>query len=108
MAVFEQGLAHSLGDAAMCLAVQDQRVDGTADIIDRGIADDLDGTRIGIDLDLADLRAVGKARDREGLVGNAGKRPLRFPRQVGGASPQAADVLLVQEASSLSLISRGS
>jgi hypothetical protein len=43
-----------------------------ADIVDRGIADNLDRTGLGIDLDLANLRAVGKARDRQGLVGNAG------------------------------------
>jgi hypothetical protein len=88
--------------------MKDHRVDRAPDIVDRGIADDLDATRLGIDFDLADLRAVGKARDRERLVGNAGERPLQVLRQVGGASPQAADVLLVQEASSLSLISRGS
>ena len=75
MAVLEQGLAHTLGDAAMGLAVHDHRVDGTPDIVDRSVADDLDGTRLGIDFDLADLRAIGKARDREGLVGHGSERP---------------------------------
>ena len=34
MAVLEQCLANTLGDAAMGLAVHDHRVDGTPDIVD--------------------------------------------------------------------------
>ena len=82
MAVLEQSLADPLGDAAMGLAVQDHRVDRATDIVDRGIADDLDGTGLGIDLDLADLRAVGKTGDGERLVGDAGERPLQILWQV--------------------------
>jgi hypothetical protein len=62
----------------MRLTVKDERIDCTAHIIYRGVADDLNLAGIGIDLDLADLRAIGKARDRERLVGNAGERPLQF------------------------------
>ena len=50
--------------AAMRLAVQDQRIDRAADIVDRGVARELDHAGLGIDLDLADMRAGGKARDR--------------------------------------------
>ena len=97
MAIFEQRLADPLGDAAMRLAVQDQRIDRAADIVDRGIADDLDLAGIGIDLDLADLRAIGKARDRQGLVGDAGKRSVQSGRQVvalhgGGGDLEEADL----------------
>ena len=69
MAVLEQCLADTLGNAAMGLAVHDHRVDGAPDIVDRRIADDLDRTGLGIDLDLADLGTVRKTRDWQGLVG---------------------------------------
>ena len=68
MALLEQCLAHALGDAAMGLAVQDHRIDRPTDIVDRGIADDLNRTRFRIDLDFANLRAVGETCDRQDLV----------------------------------------
>ena len=74
MAVLEQRLTDTLGDPAMGLAVQDHRIDGAPNIVDRGIADDLDRTGLGIDLDLADLRAVWKTRDWQGLVGYRGQK----------------------------------
>ena len=64
VAIFEQRLAGALGDAAMRLAMQDHRVDRAPDVVDSGVADDIDSTGFRIDLDLADLRAVGKACDR--------------------------------------------
>jgi hypothetical protein len=70
VAIFEQRLAGALGDAAMCLAMQDHRVDRAPDVVDSGVADDIDSAGFRIDLDLADLRAVRKARDRQRLVGN--------------------------------------
>jgi len=42
--------------------------------VDRAIADDLDGTGLGIDLDLADLRAWGSWR-RGGSDRRSGERP---------------------------------
>ena len=54
----------------MCLAMQDHRVDRAPDVVDSGVADDIDSAGFRIDLDLADLRAVRKARDRQRLVGN--------------------------------------
>ena len=42
VAVLQQRLAHALRDAAVRLAVQDQRIDRAADIVDRGVAHDLD------------------------------------------------------------------
>src|SRR5271169_5110528 len=86
MAVFEPRLADALGDPAMGLAVHDHRGDRAADIVDRGVADDLDRTRFGIDLDLADLRAVWETRD-QGLVGHCGERP---PRNSAGRSDRVA------------------
>ncbi len=64
MAVFEQGLTDTLSKPAMRLAVQDHRIDGTADIVDRGVTDDPDRTGFGVDLDLADLCPLREARDR--------------------------------------------
>jgi hypothetical protein len=50
--------------------MQDHRVDRAPDVVDSGVADDIDSAGFRIDLDLADLRAVRKARDRQRLVGN--------------------------------------
>ena len=58
----------------MGLAVQDQRVDGAADVIGRAIAHDLDGAGLGIDLDLTDRTAVGIAAGGERHVALGCKR----------------------------------
>ena len=57
-----QRLADALGDAAVGLAVQNQRIDGAADIVDRGVARDLDVAGVGVDLDLADRAAERESR----------------------------------------------
>src|ERR1700730_7889735 len=57
-ALLKQGLASALPDPAIRLAVQDQRVDGAADIVDCRVAGDLDPPGLGIDLDLADVKAM--------------------------------------------------
>ena len=43
MAMLEQGLADALGDAAVNLAVDDERIDRTPDIVDGGIIDQRHG-----------------------------------------------------------------
>ena len=82
MAVLDQGLADALGNPAMRLTMQDQRIDGAPDVVHRRVTDDLNLACFGIDLDFTDLRAVGKARDGERLVGDAGEGPLQIPWQV--------------------------
>ena len=62
----------------MRLTMQDQRIDGAPDVVHRGVTDDLNLAGFGLDLDFADLRAVGKAGDRKRLVGDAGDTPCRF------------------------------
>ena len=65
----------------MRLAVQDHRVDRAAHVVDGGIAHHVDGAGLGVDLDLADLRAVGEAGGahllgmlgREGLAAGLGR-----------------------------------
>ena len=64
MRMLPQRLADALDDAAVGLAVQDQRIDGAADVVDRGVAHDLDVAGVGIDLDLADRAAERKAGAR--------------------------------------------
>src|SRR5262249_50201460 len=50
----------ALYDPAMDLALEQERVDGAAEIVDDGVALDYDGAGIGIDLDLDDVAAVGE------------------------------------------------
>ena len=57
--LLHQRLTESLRDAAMDLAFQANRVHHRADIVDHDIADDLERTGIGVDLDLADVAAIG-------------------------------------------------
>ena len=75
MAVLEQSLTDPLGNAAVDLAVNDERVHRAPDIVDRGVADDIDSPGFRIDLDLADLRAVWKACDREAIGAGDAKSP---------------------------------
>jgi hypothetical protein len=82
VAVFEERLTDALGDTAMGLSVEDHWIDGSADIIDRDETDDLYGTGFDVYLDLADLRAEGKAGDPQSLIGDADEWPPQFLRQV--------------------------
>ena len=63
-ALLQKRLADALRHAAMGLAVDDHRVDRAADIVDGGVAHDLDGAEFRVDLDLADMAAVREGRDR--------------------------------------------
>jgi hypothetical protein len=82
IAVLKQRLADALGNSAMRLTVQDQRIDSAPNIVHRGIADDLDLACFGIYFDFADLGAIRKARDRKRLVGDAGKWTLQILWQI--------------------------
>ena len=55
----------------MHLAVHDHRIDRAPDIVDRGVAHDLHHAGLGIDLDLADMAAIGERREVHGLVADA-------------------------------------
>ena len=70
VALLPHRLADALRDAAMGLAVDDQRIDAAADVVDRGVAGDLDVAGVGIDLDLADRAAVRKHRLVHLVVGD--------------------------------------
>src|SRR5262249_61955939 len=84
--MLEQSLSDALHDAAMDLALEQQRVDDAAEIVDNRIAFDTHRTRLRIDLDLDDMAAV-----RKGLRGGhpmvRGIEPRRHSRrQPGGPS----------------------
>src|SRR5215831_9990528 len=57
--MLKDSLANALDDPAMDLALEQERVDGAAEIVDDGVALDYDGAGIGIDLDLDEFAAVG-------------------------------------------------
>ena len=89
MAVLEQRLADALGDAAVDLAVDDERVHRTPDIIDRGIIDERHLAGIRIDLDLADMRAVRVARLHHGFVASSRERSAQIFRQISALDRRA-------------------
>ena len=62
--VLAQRLADALHDAAMGLAVHQQRVDDSAEIVDERIPDHVDHTGLGVDLDFGDMAAVRESRGR--------------------------------------------
>src|SRR5215467_14315452 len=58
--MLKESLANALYDPAMDLALEKERVDGAAEIVDDGVALNYDAAGIGIDLDLSDVAAVGE------------------------------------------------
>src|SRR5215813_14399612 len=58
--MLKESLANALYDPAMDLALEQERVDGTAEIVDDGVALDYNDAGIRIDLDLDDVAAVGE------------------------------------------------
>ncbi len=67
----EQRLADALRDAAMHLAVQDERVDRLPDVVDRGVAHDFDRAGLGIDFEFADRSTGRVGRHAAGEGGGA-------------------------------------
>jgi hypothetical protein len=76
-----------LRDAAVGLAVENERIDRAADVVDRGDAHDFDDARFGIDFHFAHLAPVGKSADANGLGVRSGKRPAQ---RLGHAVPERA------------------
>ena len=77
----DQGLAGALHDAAMHLAIDDQRVDHLAGVIQRGVAGDFQLASLRIDLQLAHRCASGISRHASDEVFGRGQRTLQFCRQ---------------------------
>src|ERR1700761_5781 len=55
--MLEESLPHALGDAAMGLTMDDQRVHRPTNVIDRGVADDFDKAHFRVYLDFAYVAA---------------------------------------------------
>ena len=67
---FSEHLTEPLSDAAMDLSFDHHLVDDIAHVIDGGVADHIDLAGFGIDLDLADMAAIGKGHlGRDELLG---------------------------------------
>ena len=56
---FREGLADALGQPAMHLAFDDQRIDRLADVVDRAVVQQVHVARVGIDFEFAHHRARG-------------------------------------------------
>ncbi len=87
---FLQRLARPLGDAAAHLSRIQQWIEHPADIVDRGVPDQLQIAGFGIDLDLGNLASVRKIaliRVKFTGAGQAGHAadfpPLRRARDIG-------------------------
>src|SRR4051794_24699936 len=92
MAVLPQRLADALGDPTVGLAVQNEWIDGSADIVDRSIAHELDMAGIGIDLDLGDVRSVRESGFLEQVVGRCRKLSGELRRQVRAIGSGSGDL----------------
>ncbi len=78
--------ADPLRDAALDLALDIARVDRAADVLDRGVAQDLDLARLLVDLDVADTRrkaGAGALRIDRHFGADRPAGPSRFERDVG-------------------------
>ena len=83
---------------AVGLAVQDHRIDRAADVVDRGIAHDLDRAGVGLDLDLADRAAVGIAAVGEMLIALGRERPAQVVVEIVERLRRARDLEHVERA----------
>ena len=83
--VLEKRAAQALHDGADALAVQRQRIDDAADVLDRDIIDQLDLSGLGIDRHIGGVRAIriGPLVARESAVG---AKPGEFFQVDGGAA----------------------
>src|SRR6266480_1150896 len=86
--MLKESLANALYDPAMNLALEQERVDGAAEIVDDRIALDRDDAGVGIDLDLGDVAAVGirlgGGRSRRGRIEarlHSGRNTFRIARR---------------------------
>src|SRR3984885_15225 len=75
-----QRLADALCNPAVGLAVHHHRIDGAADVVDRGVTRKLKRAGLRIDLDLANMRPARKAELPECLVATAIKRSAQVER----------------------------
>ena len=90
--LFGQGLADALGDTAMDLAFDDDRVDHIADVVDHPVTDDLGHARVRVYLDLADVAAIGIGIVFRGKGRGLEQAGLDTLRQSGGRERSLGDI----------------
>ena len=91
---FEHRLADPLRDPALDLPGEQQRIDDRTEIVDHEIAQDVDMPGVGLDLDLADMTAIGEGRLRRremAALVKAGLDPRRLPRRIEGGARHLLD-----------------
>src|SRR6516165_11198752 len=97
--LLHQSLAQPLRDAAMDLALKADRVHHRADVVDDDVADDFQRTGLGVDLDLADMAAIGigvvVGGESAGLVKaavEARRQAARLERRLGDLADADAPI----------------
>src|SRR4029077_6139262 len=79
-------------DAAMDLALEADRVDDLADVINDDVADDLQRAGIGVDLDLTDMAAIGIGGVVRGEGAGLVEAAFEAWRQAAGLERRRGDV----------------
>src|SRR5690606_40904938 len=73
----------------------DLRIDDCADVVDHRVADDVHGTGLAVDLDLADVAAVGEVLHLCGIDGGGDQPHLHAGGQLDGSDAACATSLMV-------------
>src|SRR5215472_12182472 len=76
----------------MGLALDDEGIDCSADVVDRRIADQFERAGLAIDFDLADVRAVGKAELQDSFVATCLERSAQVLRHAFAACRRCRDL----------------
>ena len=94
--ILHQDLSDALRHAAHDLSFQQQRIDHGADVIDHAVADDLDFAGFLIDLQLADMAAIGEVLHRRGVGRGRDEARHRYPlgRLVGSIASFATSLMV--------------
>ena len=88
----QEGLPDALHDPAVHLSLEQQRIDGAAEVVDDRVALERDQAGAGIDLDLDDVTPVGKGlRRRYAMMGGVEAR-LHAGRQFGRIERRLGDL----------------
>jgi len=93
--ILDQGLAYTLGDAAVNLPLADHRVDHHAEIVDGDKAIDVHPTGFRIDLNfahLAAIRVIGRAAGHAGPGSDAVEPETKFQYRPGRSKKGPGDV----------------
>src|SRR5260370_29328296 len=90
--VLETGLPQTLSDAAMELALDRERVEHAAEIVDHGVSEDRERAGLRINLDLGDVTAVGKGRVRRTIGSVLAETGLAARRNETGLESRARNL----------------